>query len=108
MAEFGLSRQQAVLLGVLLVRGQASHPEIYRAIVRNPNTTDPKLTHVVKCRVNEKLDPHSIEIVAQHGSGYVFDPAARLYVLERLRKRCKVPTEVRRRILMAQRMEQAA
>ena len=71
---WGLTRQEADLLGILLRRQVMTHAQLFEAIWGGDSECNIKIVEVVVCKLRAKLRPHGIEISTEHGVGYFIPP----------------------------------
>jgi DNA-binding response OmpR family regulator len=71
---WGLTRQEADLLGILLRRQVMTHAQLFEAIWGGDSECNSKIVEVVVCKLRAKLRPHGIAIRTEHGVGYFIPP----------------------------------
>lgn len=70
--EYGLTRQEARVFGVLVSRPLATKSAIMAALYdeRGADWAEPKIVDVLVCKIRKKLAPFGIEILTRWGEGY--------------------------------------
>ena len=85
---FGTTRQQAIVLGMLLKRSEVTKEQLHQHIERyRPDAieqTDIKLVDVLICILRRKLKPFGLKIKTMWGIGYLMDPADRVAAVRML------------------------
>lgn len=71
---WGLTRQEADVLGILLRRQVMAHAQLFEAIWGGDSECNIKIVEVVVCKLRAKLRPHGIEIRTEYGVGYFIPP----------------------------------
>ena len=71
---WGLTRQEADVLGILLRRQVMSSTQLFEAIWGGDSECNIKIVEVVVCKLRAKLRPHGIAIRTEHGVGYFIPP----------------------------------
>jgi hypothetical protein len=83
---FHVTRLQASLLAVLIVRNEVSKDTMHQIIEsRRPpgkEETDPKMVDVVICHLRKRLKPFSLKINTLWACGYYMEPQQRKTILE--------------------------
>ena len=74
---WGLTRQEADVLGILLRRQVMTHAQLFEAIWGGDSECDLKIVEVVVCKLRAKLRPHGIAIRTEHGVGYYVPPESK-------------------------------
>jgi hypothetical protein len=87
---FHITRLQASLLAVLIVRNEVSKDTMHQIIEsRRPpgkEETDPKMVDVVICHLRKRLKPFSLKINTLWACGYYMEPQQRKAILEMVNK----------------------
>jgi len=71
---WGLTRQEADVLGILLRRQVMTHAQLFEAIWGGDSDCNIKIVEVVVCKLRAKLRPHGIAIRTEYGVGYFIPP----------------------------------
>jgi hypothetical protein len=87
---FHVTRLQASLLAVLIVRNEVSKDTMHQIIEsrRTPGKeeTDPKMVDVVICHLRKRLKPFNLKINTLWACGYYMEPPQRKTILEMVNK----------------------
>jgi two-component system cell cycle response regulator CtrA len=71
---WGLTRQEAEVLGILLRRQVMTHAQLFEAVWGGDSECNIKIVEVVVCKLRAKLRPHGIAIRTEYGIGYFVPP----------------------------------